>query len=538
MKSPRNPGAGGPGSRGPGAGRPGGFAKGPGAGTRPASGGEGRAGTRPASGGEGRAGTRPASGGEGRGPGSDRPRTGKPGGGFGGGKGGARRPDDRGGRPRARTPVGYDARKLAADLVAGVQKGKLLDYLLDEGPLAAAYQALESRDRALARAIVGVTLRRWGQVEDAVARYLERPLPDKSQSLKAIIGTAAAQILFMDLADHAAVALAVDLAAADRDGATYKGLVNAILRRVSQDKALILADQDAVTLNTPAWMLARWTETYGEETARAIAASHLVEPSLDLSVKSDPEGWAARLGGVVLPTGSVRVTTGGAVEKLEGYSEGQWWVQDAAATLPVHLLGDVKGKKVADLCAAPGGKTAMLAHLGADVTSVDVSWHRLQRLKRNLFRLDLKADVVVTDITEWLSGPFDMILLDAPCTATGTLRRHPDGALSKKPEDVQSLASLQRKLLDQAIRLVKPGGLIVYSTCSLEPEEGPDQIRRLMLIDAPVDRVPITADDVFGLADAVTPEGDLRTLPMMLPNVDPRMAGLDGFFAARLRKRV
>jgi 16S rRNA (cytosine967-C5)-methyltransferase len=306
---------------------------------------------------------------------------------------------------------------------------------------------------------------------------------------------------------------------------------------VAADKAAILASQDAATLDTPRWMLDRWTEHFGAETARAIAESHLVEPNLDLTVKSDPEGWAKRLGGIVLPNGSVRLVGQGAVEKLDGYDEGAWWVQDAAATLPVRLLGPVEGRTVADLCAAPGGKTAMLAHLGAKVTAVDVSGHRLGRLKRNLTRLGLDADIKVADVTEFMSGPFDMVLLDAPCTATGTLRRHPDGVLSKKPADVASLAALQRKLLDQAIRLVRPGGIIVYSTCSLEPEEGPDQIRRLLLIDAPVDRVPVTSDEVFGRAEFVTPEGDVRTLPIHFPHEDPRLAGLDGFYAARLRRR-
>jgi 16S rRNA (cytosine967-C5)-methyltransferase len=424
------------------------------------------------------------------------------------------------------------------DLVAGVQKGKLLDYLLDEGRLAQRYQALEPRDRGLVRAITGVTLRRWGQVEEAIGRFLNRPLPDDAGQLKAILGVAAAQILFMDVADHAAVALAVDLVAADRASAPFKGVANAVLRRIAAEKGAILADQDAVALDTPRWMMERWSEAYGVDTARAIAATHLVEPSLDLTVKSDPDGWAARLGGIVLPNGSVRVIGQGAVERLDGYEEGEWWVQDAAATLPVRLLGQVEGRKVADLCAAPGGKTAMLSHLGANVTAVDVSYHRLQRLKRNLSRLRLKADVVVSDVTEWMAGPYDMILLDAPCTATGTLRRHPDGVLAKQPKDIVSMAGLQRRLIDQAIRMLKPGGLMVYSTCSLEPEEGPDQIRRLMLIDAPVDRVPIAPEEVFGRPELLTPEGDVRTLPIHFPHDDPRLAGIDGFFAARLRRRV
>ncbi len=470
-------------------------------------------------------------------------RDGRPGGGRPRGAGfqpgtGVMKPTRGQGRPQPRGPVGIEARRLAVDLVAGVRRGKLVDRLLDEGAPAIRYQALEPRDRALARAITGVTLRRWGQIEDAIGRFLERPLPDDAGNLKAIMAVGAGQILFMDVADHAAVALAVDLVAADRGSAPFKGVANAVLRRVASEKDAILADQDPGTLNTPEWLRRRWADTYGEETARAIAASHLVEPSLDLTVKSDPEGWAARLGGRVLPTGSVRVPSSGAVEKLDGYDEGAWWVQDAAATLPVRLLGDVKGRKVADLCAAPGGKTAMLAHLGADVTAVDVSSMRMARLRRNLARLGLTANIVTADVTEWMGGSFDMVLLDAPCSATGTLRRHPDGILSKKPGDIASLAALQRRLLDQAIRILRPGGLLVFSTCSLEPEEGPDQIRRLMLIDAPVDRVPVTADEVFGHEELLTADGDVRTLPIHFPSPEPRLSGLDGFYAARLRRRV
>jgi 16S rRNA (cytosine967-C5)-methyltransferase len=449
--------------------------------------------------------------------------------------------DDRRGGPGdrrpPRRPQGLEARRVAAELVAGVQRGRLLDQLLDDGATAVAYQGLEPRDRGLARAIVGFALRRHGQIADAIGRFLNRPLPDDAGPLKAIMAISVAQLMFMDVADHAAVAIGVELAGTDRAAAPFKGVVNAVLRRVAEQKAAILAEQDALTLNTPAWMMERWTATYGAETARAIAEAHALEPTLDLSVKSDAEAWAERLGGIVLPTGTLRLPIVGAVEKLDGYMEGAWWVQDAAASLPVRLFGDVRGRKVVDLCAAPGGKTAQLAALGADVTALDLSDRRLARLERNLARLGLKASVVRADAGEWLGSTFDMVLLDAPCTATGTLRRHPDGATSKKPADIAVLAGAQRKLLDQAIRMLRPGGLLVYSTCSLEPEEGPDQIRRLALIDAPVEVVPVTADEVFGLSELITPEGYIRTLPTHLANADPRLGGLDGFFAARLRRR-
>jgi 16S rRNA (cytosine967-C5)-methyltransferase len=464
-----------------------------------------------------------------RGPGQ-RPAQGAP-----AGRDNGRRPGPGGSQ---RPPLGIAARRVAAELVAGVYRGKLLDQLLDTGPIADAYQALEPRDRGLARAIVGFTLRHHGQIVDAMARFLNRPLPDDAGTLKAIMAVSVAQLLFMDVADHAAVTIGVELAATDKGAMAFKGLTNAVLRRVAENRDAILASQDALKLNTPDWLMQRWTATYGADTARAIAEAHAIEPTLDLTVNGDAAAWAERLGGTVLPTGTVRLAITGAVEKLDGYSEGAWWVQDAAASLPVRLFGDVKGRKVVDLCAAPGGKTAQLAALGADVTAIDIAWHRLDRMERNLTRLGLKAGLIKADASEWLGGTFDCVLLDAPCTATGTLRRHPDGAMAKKPTDVAALAAAQRKLIDQAIRMLRPGGLLVYSTCSLEPEEGEDQIRRLSLIDAPVDVVPVTADEVFGLTEVVTPEGYLRTLPCHLKGETPRLSGLDGFFAARLRKRA
>jgi 16S rRNA (cytosine967-C5)-methyltransferase len=238
----------------------------------------------------------------------------------------------------------------------------------------------------------------------------------------------------------------------------------------------------------------------------------------------------------VLPTGSVRTLVHGPISLLPGYVEGAWWVQDAAAVLPARLLGDVRGLRVADLCAAPGGKTAQLAHAGAHVTAVDRSEIRLARLRENLVRLGLTAETITADVTEWSAEPFDMVLLDAPCSSTGTIRRHPDVPWLKREEDIAALALLQRRLLDHAVTLVKPGGTLVYCTCSLEPEEGVDGVTALLQRESGVCRRPIVAEEVNGLAEFLTPDGDLRTLPCHLPNPDPRLAGLDGFYAARLER--
>jgi len=222
---------------------------------------------------------------------------------------------------------------------------------------------------------------------------------------------------------------------------------------------------------------------------------------------------------------------------LPGFAEGQWWVQDAAAALPAKLLGDVVGKRVLDLCAAPGGKTAQLALAGAEVTAVDRSPARMARLRDNLTRLSLQADAIVADACEWQSpnpDGFDAVLLDAPCTSTGTIRRHPDVAWLREEADIAQLTVLQKRLLQKAVSLLKPGGRLVYCTCSLEPEEGEGAIAGLLEAEPGLRRLPIEPSEVGGLAELITAAGDLRTLPSHLPHTDPRFAGLDGFYAARM----
>jgi 16S rRNA (cytosine967-C5)-methyltransferase len=226
----------------------------------------------------------------------------------------------------------------------------------------------------------------------------------------------------------------------------------------------------------------------------------------------------------------------GPVPRLPGYADGAWWVQDAAAALPAQLLGEVAGKRIADLCAAPGGKTAQLAAAGARVTAVDRSAPRLERLKQNLARLGLTADTVTADVTEWQSEPFDAVLLDAPCSATGTIRRHPDIPWLKRESDITTLAALQRRLLARAVELTKPGGLIVYCTCSLEPDEGVEPVAELLAGDSRLRRRPVVADEVHGRAEFLTGDGDLRTLPCQLPDSNPQMGGLDGFYACRIER--
>ncbi len=430
---------------------------------------------------------------------------------------------------------GLAARRVAADILDGVlRRRNALDEQLSGKAAHAGLAALSDRDRALMRRLVATALRRLGSLRYLLGAFLDKGFPADAPRVETILLLGAVQILWLDVPDHAAVDLCVRLAQADRRAARYAGLVNAVLRRVAQNRANLGATE--ATRDTPAWLLARWTTAYGAETAAAIAAANGHEPALDLTVKSDAESWAERLRGRVLPTGTVRTLAQGAIALLPGFREGAWWVQDAAASLPARLLGDVRGLNIADLCAAPGGKTAQLAVGGAHVTAVDRSPVRLARAAENFARLGLQAETVVADVLEWQAGPFDAVLLDAPCSSTGTIRRHPDVPWLKSEADIATLAALQPRLIERAVELTKPGGLMVYCVCSLEPEEGERQIEALLARDARVERRPVMPAEVCGHGEFITPAGDLRTLPQHLPDPDPRWGGLDGFYAARLRR--
>ncbi len=432
---------------------------------------------------------------------------------------------------------GLAVRRLAATVIEGVlRRRRPLDEMLDDARTQA---ALDERDRALARALIGVVLRRLGSLRHIVASFVERGLPAQAPLVETALLVGAAQILLLDVPDHAAVDLSVRLVQADRHAARFSGLVNALLRRVAREGAARLAALDAVALDTPDWLLARWTKNYGEDTARAIAGANGREPALDLTVKNDPRHWAGRLDGRVLPTGTVRTIAHGLVTALPGFAEGQWWVQDAGAALPARLFGkDIAGLRVADLCAAPGGKTAQLAAAGANVTAVDRAPARLERLRQNLIRLRLSAELVCADATAWTPdrADFDAVLVDAPCTATGTIRRHPDVPWLKRESDIVGLAGPQARLIERALALTRPGGTLIYCTCSLEPEENEDIVAALLSRAPGVNRLPIAADEVFGCLEFINKAGDLRTLPCHLPDADSRFAGVDGFYAARLQK--
>jgi 16S rRNA (cytosine967-C5)-methyltransferase len=382
-------------------------------------------------------------------------------------------------------------------------------------------------------------LRHLGQLEDVLGSFLEHPLPASCGALRQILLTGAAQLLILRLPAHAVVDTAVELTRGDRGAHRFAKLTNAVLRRVAESGEARLAATDGIRRNIPDWLWQSWTDTYGADTARRIGEASLREAPLDVSVKpgADLQAWAERLGGTVLNCGSIRLAAGGRVDDLPGYAAGEWWVQDAAAALVPRLFGRVTGLTVADLCAAPGGKTVSLAAGGADVSAVDVSAARLARLRENLERLHLSAQIIEADITQWHpERSFDGVLLDAPCTATGTIRRHPDILRLRQPQDVARMAALQKMMLRAAGRLVGPGGLLVYSTCSLEPEEGQRQIQGFLAAAPEFTRAPIDPAEVGGDSRWITTAGDLRTLPCYLPHDRRELSGMDGFYAARLRR--
>jgi len=435
---------------------------------------------------------------------------------------------------------GLAARKAAAKLLAAVIDARTsLDGLTDNEHGHPVYLALDMRDRGLVRAILATALRFRVTIEALLARRLERPLPANATALSHILHVAAAQMLFLDVPDSAAVDLAVTHAKSDPRTARFAALVNGVLRALGRvkDRALPVAlsqNQDAA-----AWFRERLAKAYGEDKAAAILAMHRLEAPVDFTVKSDPAGWAARFGGVALPTGTVRVERLSApVSELPGFAEGEWWVQDAAAAMPAMLFGDLRGKRVADLCAAPGGKTAQLALAGADVTALDASRNRLKRLKANLDRLGLQATLAEADASAWRpSDLFDAVLLDAPCSSTGTVRRHPDVPWTKSVADVEKLAAVQRRLLDAAVKLVKPGGQIVFSNCSLDPLEGEDLYVKCLAESADIVPDPVRPGEYRALDAFIDAQGCLRTTPADMTLASPQLSGLDGFFAARMRRK-
>ncbi len=401
-------------------------------------------------------------------------------------------------------------RDIAFDLLAAVlDRRRSLDTALDEA-------SGEPRDRAAAHRLAAAVLRRLGSLDAVLEPFLTRAPPD---TVRHILRIGAAGLLLLDTPPHAAVGTAVDLARA-RKLAPFAGLVNAVLRRVAAAGPAALEALDAPRLDTPAWLWASWGSN-----ARAIAQAHAMEAPLDLTLRPGAEPPP---GATLLPTGSARMPAGTRVAELPGYETGDFWVQDAAAALPARLLAARPGERVADLCAAPGGKTAQLAATGATVIAVERDAERLRRLHDNLARLQQEVTVIQSDAVTWTpDAPLDAVLLDAPCSATGTIRRHPDALRLKRPRDLVELTAGQDRLLAAAAAMLRPGGRLIYAVCSLQPEEAAPR-----LAAAGLRHHPFTAEELAAIPEARTPEGYLRTHPGLWPG----RGGMDGFFAARLLK--
>ncbi|HEX6865784.1 MAG TPA: RsmB/NOP family class I SAM-dependent RNA methyltransferase [Caulobacteraceae bacterium] len=397
---------------------------------------------------------------------------------------------------------------------------------LDEALSAKPFASLEPRDRAFARALAMAALRRLGPIDQALDKRLQREPPPRVRN---ILRLGAAQAFWLDVPDFAAVSTSVAMAGAGKASRPFKGLVNAVLRRLIGEGA---PPTDPASL-APDWLRARWRAAYGEADAQAIAAMIAEEPATDLTPKDEPDaGLISALEAEALPGGSLRVRRRGDITEWAGYVEGRWWVQDAAAAVPARLLAVKPGESALDLCAAPGGKTLQLAAAGAVVTAIDRAPARLKRLTDNLARTGLTAEVIAADAAEWADGrTFDAVLLDAPCASTGTFRRNPEVLWSVRPGDIAKLAQVQAKLLDAAATRVKPGGRLIYCVCSLEPEEGEAQATAFLKRHPDFVASPIKPGEGGAPEASATRDGRLRILPHHIAG------GTDGFFAARFTRQ-
>jgi 16S rRNA (cytosine967-C5)-methyltransferase len=420
--------------------------------------------------------------------------------------------------------TGLPARKAALSMLSGVLRHKRpLDSQFD------AMRGLDARDAGFARALASGTLRHLGILEAVIRKYVPKPPPvHKAGATSEILLLGTCELLILETPAHAAVDAANWLAQADGSAMHFKPLINAVLRQMTRDGETTLAGLDLARLSLPEWLWQRWYRQYGEEAVRRIAEAQQMPPPLDIVLK-EPDSLFPDSTPVM---GSVRrIAQASRIDTLKGYKTGDWWVQDVAATLPVTLFGDVQGKRVVDLCAAPGGKTMQLAAAGAQVVAVDIEPARMQYLKENLVRTRLQAQMIESDARD-LRVRAPLVLLDAPCSATGTIRRHPDLPWIKGAEDVNQAAAKAYEILESGAEIVSPDGLLVFAVCSLEREEGEDQIRHFLQSHPNFARQPVQPEEVFGHAEWITDKGDVRTLPCHLAD----QGGMDGFYIARLRR--
>ncbi|MBL4639589.1 MAG: hypothetical protein JKY57_03555 [Kordiimonadaceae bacterium] len=412
-------------------------------------------------------------------------------------------------------------------------KNRPFDVALDD---MAAEANLSSRDRAFVLNLLMLCLRRYGSLKKLLNGLLDSGLPRNATWTEAALLTGLAQILLMRTADHAAVNETVDLVKSlpGKEGG-FSGLVNAVLRKATRQKETLVRKLNAwPAADLPKWLFDSWSNSYGSDTANAIATTLQSTPMLDITLhpSEDKKEWAKKLEAELLPTGTLRRALCD-VTNLPGYDEGIWWIQDMAAAIPATLLGDINGKNILDLCAAPGGKTLQLAAAGGIVTAVDRSKKRLTKLESNLARTNLKAQIFCVDAARYIANdPIDHILLDAPCTATGTLRRNPDVIWTKSPADVEKLSATQARILEHAFNLLPKNGTLMYCVCSLEEAEGLRQINTFLAANQNAQRLPISALEVGGISEIITSNGDVLCLPSIMAD----KGGMDGFYVARITK--
>ncbi|MEC7491086.1 MAG: RsmB/NOP family class I SAM-dependent RNA methyltransferase [Pseudomonadota bacterium] len=435
--------------------------------------------------------------------------------------------------PHTAEIAGLAAREQAQSILHEViDRARKLDEVLEYH---SKFNKLHDRDRAFAHNLVATTLRRLGQIDAAIEDRLNRPLPRSASAVRNALRLGVCQLLYLQTPAHAAVDTAVELIG--RSGPDkFKGLVNAILRQLVRDGPVKLAQKYPERTNVPDWLWQSWKESFGVDVATNIGAVHLQTPPLDLTTRETPDIWATTLGGLRIGKSTVRLPVRSDITVLDGFENGAWWVQDAAAALPAQILTSaLPAGRICDLCAAPGGKTAQLAAAGHNVTAVDISPKRIRILDANMCRLGLRANMIEANALNWEpTEKFDAVLVDAPCSATGTIRRHPDIPHLKSVDDVIQRARLQTEILRRAISLAAPGGIIVYSVCSLEPTEGVEQIEVALNTHSGLEIEPIKSQEIPDFAECRTSRGFVQTIPTHLQS----LGGVDGFFIARLRKKV
>ncbi len=415
-----------------------------------------------------------------------------------------------------------------------LDKKQSFDLLLEHDK---SFKSLTKQDRGFTHMLVATTLRNLGQCDDIIAKLQTKSSAQKQPMLQHILRIGLIQILYMNVPDHAAVNTTVDLCDV-KNMSRAKNFVNAMLRRFLREKDILLSKQDPLRLNIPEWLLKPLIKDWGLSHAAKISTSLLEEAPIDISIKNPGmlEHWITELDAQHILFDTVRLKNNTAVPTLSGYDDGHWWVQDAAASLPVQIMGDITDKHIYDICAAPGGKTAQLAAKGANVIALDRSAKRLVRLHENMQRLSLhdKVETITTDAASWSpQEPADIVLLDAPCTATGVIRRHPDILHLKSQQDIDALIRTQKQILDHAASFVKSGGFIFYCTCSVLKSEGEDQVDTFLNNHPDFKRLPIQENEIAGYKSFLNDQGDVRLFPYLLED----LGGIDGFFISRLQKK-